>query len=499
MDERERRGTSIRRILAFSLILVTLVPFLPLAVLTLRAYRGDVALLEQEIRATNRQTALLAAAVLGGIAQQAGPARPRAAIGDTDELRRRLAALAPGLDRHVYAVERSGKLLFYSDPRVTQRGDDISANPPIKLFVAGGAGEIRFRSVVSGKERLGYVQPVAGTDWGVIVSADIATSVLAIRDRYVTLALCIGFAAAAALGILAWSSRRLTRPVAEIRAELRRWRAGGPGPSTIAAAQPDIAEYRDLVDALNDLSRRLAATEAELVQAAKASLTGQLASGIAHEIGTPLNVISGSAQYTLRKLGEDDPCRATLQMVVRQTERISAMVQRFLEFSRTPEARLDSVDVAEVARQVVAMVPEINRKVETSLVVDPATPPVLGDPKLLEHALMNLILNGCQAMPGGGRLALEIGTATPDRAGIDPVRQWVRVRVADTGCGIAPEHLGRVFEPFFTTKPLGQGTGLGLAIVDRIVGRHGGWIEAASAPGAGSTFTLWLRPDSASR
>ncbi len=581
-DASLRRRTSIGRLLAFSLILVTLVPFLPLAILTYRAYRADVALLEQEIRATNRQTALLAASLLDGIVRQVrddlliaitgrvhwtsdpfpppvagvrwealdrngvvvaselsterigrpagyerltpptiGGGRPEfsavgrvvpgfpptcvlvqqvdtdrllAAVLDPEGLRRHLATLAPGLDRHIYAADRNGRLLFYSDAMVTERGEDLSANPPVRLFVGGGAGEIRFRSIVSRKERLGFVQPVGGTTWGVVVSADIATSVLAVRDRYAMLALSIGFAIAAALGILMWSSRRLTRPLAEIRVELRRWREGSAGPRRIAVPEPRIAEYRDLVDALNDLSRRLAATEAELVQAAKASLTGQLASGIAHEIGTPLNVISGSAQYTLRKLGDDDPCKATLQVVVRQTERISTMVQRFLEFSRTPEARLASVDVAEVARQVVAMVPEINRNVATTLAVDPRTPPVLGDPKLLEHALMNLILNGCQAMPGGGALAITIGVAAPSRTGVDTTRPWIRVCVADTGCGIAAEHLGRVFEPFFTTKPLGEGTGLGLAIVDRIAERHGGWIEATSTPGAGSVFMLWLRP-----
>jgi signal transduction histidine kinase len=576
-----RTRTSIAYILAISLALVTLVPFLPLAVLTWRAYQAEVVLLEQEIRATNRQTALLAAGSLESIVQQVrddiliavtgrvhwssdplpppvagvcwealdrdgvviaseitagrvgrpagyldasrrtiGGTRPEfspvgrhipgspatcvlveqvdpdrilAAVIDPEALRRRLAAIAPGLDRHVYAADRSGRLLFYSDPKITQRGEDLSANPPVALFAGGGAGEIRFRSIVSGKERLGYVQPVGGTDWGVIVSADIASSVLAVRDRYLTLALSIVFALAAALGILMWSSRRLTRPLAEIRQALQRERAAHAGPLRLEMPEPNIAEYRDLVDTLNDLSRRLAATEAELVQAAKASVTGQLASGIAHEIGTPLNVISGSAQLALRKLAEDDPCRQTLQMVVRQTERISSMVQRFLEFSRTPGASLGPVDVADVARQVIELIPEINRKVDARLRFDPATPMALGDPKLLEHALMNLILNACQAMPDGGTLTIEVEPAEPARAEDGRREPWVRCRVSDTGCGIAPEHLGRVFEPFFTTKAIGQGTGLGLAIVDRIVRQHGGRIEAASSPGRGAVFTLWLR------
>jgi signal transduction histidine kinase len=576
-----RTRTSIARTLAISLALVALIPFLPLAMLAWRSYAADVALLEQEIRAANRQIALLAASFLAGVDRQvrddvllaltghvrwpsdplpppiagvrwealdngglvtasevspervgrpAGYARlasetlggPRpqfapvesaisgyaatcallervapdrrlAAILDPDALRRQLAAIAPGLDRHVYAADRSGHLLFYSDPRIAAQRDDLGANPPVRLLAGGSAGEVRYRSVVSGKERLGYVQPVAGTEWGVIVSADIASSVLAVRDRYLMVAMSIGFAVAAALAILIWSSRRLIRPLVGIREALRRERAIGSGPLQIAVPEPAIAEYCDLADALNDLSRRLAAAEAELVRATKASLTGQLASGIAHEIGTPLNVISGSAQYALRKLAEGDPCRPTLQVVVRQTERISAMVQRFLDFARTPGASLGPVDLAAVARAVIDLVPEINRDVEATLRHDEATPKVLGDPKLLEHALMNLVLNACQAMPAGGSLTLEVAPALErDKDGRELAS--VRCRVLDTGSGIAPEHLARVFEPFFSTKPPGKGTGLGLAIVDRIVAQHGGRIEVASEPGHGSVFTIWLRP-----
>ena len=428
------------------------------------------------------------------LVERVAPDRILAAVLDPEGLRRQVATLAPGLDRHVYAADRSGRLLFYSDPQVTRHGENLGANPPVGLFVAGGAGELRFRSIVSGKERLGFVQPVAGTGWGVIVSADIASSVLAVRDRYLTLALSIAFAATTALGILMWSSRRLTRPLAGIRAALRHWRTGGPGPITIAETAPRIAEYHDLVDALNDLSRRLAAAEAELVQAAKASLTGQIAAGIAHEIGTPLNVISGNAQYVLRKLADDDPRRDLLHGVVRQAERISSMVKRFLEFARSPEVHLGAVDLLETAAQAVELVPGINPRVEVRIEGEPETPLVQGDPKLLEHMLMNLIVNACQAMPEGGTLAVRVGRSRRTDPAGGPGPAWVRCSVADTGVGIAPEHLARLFDPFFTTKPIGQGTGLGLAIVDRIVRQHGGEIEVESAPGSGSVFTVSLRP-----
>ena len=401
------------------------------------------------------------------------------------------------LDRHVYLVDGAGRLVFYSDIALSERGDDLTSNPPIGRHLAAQYGALRFSSIVSGKERLGFVAPMASTGWALVVSADIGSRLLGLRQRSMTLALAIAFALASAAAIHLWTSRRLTRPLAVIREALRRKQVPPPTPNVLAVPASGVTEYDDLVAAFNELSRRLAAAEAELVQAAKSALTGQLASGIAHEIGTPLNVISGNAQYVLRKLDDGDPRRDMLRGIVRQAERISAMVKRFLEFARSPEVRLGAVDLAEMAAQVAEMVPGINPNVAVRLHCEEQTPLVHGDPKLLEHALMNLILNACQAMPEGGVLSLEVRPASHPEPHGNGTATWVQCRVGDSGAGIAGEHLGRIFEPFFTTKPLGQGTGLGLAIVDRIVTQHGGEIEVESRLGSGSVFTVWLRPAAA--
>ena len=422
------------------------------------------------------------------------PDRWLVAVLDPEALSRLLISASAALDRHVYAVDAAGRLLFYSDPVVTSRGDDVRHNPPIQLFTSGGRGEIRFRSVVSGKERLGFVQPAAESGWGVVVSADIDTRLVALRDRYRALALSIVFALLAALAILLWTSRRLARPLLDIRDALRAGDRPGRGPLGVPGSARDIAEYDELVGAFDDLSARFAATERELVQAEKTLLLGQLASGLAHEIGTPLNVISGNAQYLLKKAGPDHPAAATLQLIVKQAERITAMIRRLLDFSRPTEARLVAVDLGAVVRQVVEMVPGMTRKVEVRTDIDPATPPVLGDPRLLEHALVNLIVNARQAMPGGGTLSIVVGIGMPDEERVGDGAHWVCLRVADTGCGIAAENLERVFQPFFTTKAQGEGTGLGLAIVERIVRQHGGRVEVASTVGRGSVFTIRLRP-----
>ena len=342
------------------------------------------------------------------------PDRWLVAVLDPEALRRLLISASAALDRHVYAVDATGRLLFYSDPVVTSRGDDVRHNPPIRLFTSGGSGEIRFRSVVSGKERLGFVHRAAESGWGVVVSADIDTRLVALRDRYRALALSIAFALLAALAILLWTSRRLARPLLDIRDALRAGDRPGRSPLGVPGSARDIAEYDELVGAFDDLSARFAATERELVQAEKTLLLGQLASGLAHEIGTPLNVISGNAQYLLKKAGPDHPAAATLQLIVKQAERITAMIRRLLDFSRPTEARLVAVDLGAVVRQVVEMVPGMTRKVEVRTDIDPATPPVLGDPRLLEHALVNLIVNARQAMPDGGTLSIVVGVGTPD-------------------------------------------------------------------------------------
>ncbi len=575
---RRRPGTSIRGILALSLALVALIPFLPLAYLTWSAYAEDVARVEREIEDANRQIARLAAnyldelvmrvrheadgpralpAVSGAVrwervgpdgivtASQLAPGRVGKAPGyqrflgtlaEAGEARfsrveRWIEGIAPTviaarrkmtqtgtpfflvgivdpealhseitawsgelLDRHVYVVDGAGRLLFYSRFDVSRRGQDLTSNPPIRLHLEGGKGLIRFSSVVSGKPRLGFVQRLATVDWSVVVSADIGSRLVGLRERYQVLGWTIVFSAIAVMVILLGTSRRLARPLLEIRDALRASSRVVGEPLEVSASARKVAEYSELLREFDSLSQRFAATERELVQAEKASLLGQLASGIAHEIGTPLNVMSGNAQYLLRKLNPDDPARSALQQIVRQAARIAEMLQQLLDFARPTEARRVPFELGGVVNQALEIVSSVLRRMDVEVDIDPATPPVMGDPRLLEHALLNLIVNACQAMPDGGRLSLVVGVGMLPDKGPDSREGWVCCRVSDTGCGIAPENLARVFEPFYTTKPQGVGTGLGLAIVERIVRQLQGDILVESRPGAGTTFTLRLRP-----
>lgn len=410
------------------------------------------------------------------------------AVLDPVSLHEELQGWTPGGgDRHLYVVGGTGSLLFYSDLKLSVGNADLLSNPPIRHFVEGRAGDLRYTSLVSGKPRLGTVHRLSGVDWAVVVSADVGASLIGIRSRARWLLWSTVFAVAAAVAILAVTSRLLVKPVLEIARALRQPGRDPKAPLDIASSLRRVREHDELIGAFDELAAEVAAVERELVQAEKASLLGQLASGLAHEMGTPLNVITGNAEYLLRKVGADDPARQPLELIVRQGQRIAAMIRRLLDVSRPAEARLVPVALEPLVRQCLEIVPGLHPGIELRCDLDPDLPRVLADPKLLEHALMNLVLNACQAMPSGGRLAVVGGIVEGEG------RLPVALAVSDTGCGIAREHLPRIFEPFFSTKAQGEGTGLGLAIVDRILRQHGATIEVTSAPGRGTVMLLRMQ------
>ena len=489
------RRPSIVSVLAVSLLLVALVPFLPLAVLAWWSYHQDLARIEEEIRASNRHIAVLAGHYLetllrqvreeisvyektstpglpprlegvvwesvgddgrvlltqldparvdqpcgyGNLLSSAGTVPYLSDVGDwiggslptvliiggAASAGRLVAILDPTVlhdelqawkpdsaDRHLYVVERSGRLLFYSDLRLSQRGADLSMNPPIRLFVEGGEGDIDYTSIVSDKERLGTVHRLTEVNWGVIVSADVGASLFGLRSRTGWLACSIAFAFGTAMVILAVTSRRLVRPALDIARALRDPGRDPNAPLPVPPFTRRLREYDQLVSAFDELGAEFAAVERELVQAEKTSQLGQLASGLAHEMGTPLNVITGNAEYLLRKAGEDDPTWPTLELIIRQGQRIAAMIRRLLDVSRPAEARLVPVELAPLVRQSLEIVPGLNRRVEVRSDLEGEACRVLADPKLIEHTLMNLILNACQAMPEGGRLTVVTGLET---------------------------------------------------------------------------------------
>jgi len=248
--------------------------------------------------------------------------------------------------------------------------------------------------------------------------------------------------------------------------------------------------------AIEDMTDRVALSQ-EVQQAEKLAVVGQLAAGIAHQIGTPLNVISGSAEYLMMEWGAEKPRPQELEIIIAQTDRITKLIQQLLNFARPARMELRPLDLSELLREVLGLTEHQIAKGQISVETDlqASLPPTVGDANQLEQALLNIVINAWHAMPGGGRLTLRTRSVPAGerhhRVG-RPATSGVEAIIADTGTGIAPEHMPRIFDPFFSTKGVGKGTGLGLAISRRIVEDHHGSIDVASEVGQGTTFTIWL-------
>lgn len=219
---------------------------------------------------------------------------------------------------------------------------------------------------------------------------------------------------------------------------------------------------------------------------------GTVASGMAHEIGTPMNVILGRAEYLLQR-ATDEGMRKGLTTIVTQVERITRVMNQLLAFARRRTPERHPVDLRETVGDSLEMFRErtARKGIRLDRDLDQPLPPVLADRDQMMQVMVNLIMNSLQAMPDGGTLRVTTGLA--EMGGQQDRRQpMVRLTVADTGSGIPPDALAKIFDPFFTTKDAGEGTGLGLTVVKGIIEEHEGLITVASEVGRGTTVTISL-------
>jgi signal transduction histidine kinase len=224
--------------------------------------------------------------------------------------------------------------------------------------------------------------------------------------------------------------------------------------------------------------------EQRLVQADKLSSIGLLAAGVAHEVNTPLAVISTYAQMLAKQVAEDSQKSALLEKIAKQTFRASEIVNSLLNFSRTSSTSFGQVNLNRVIQETLSLLEHQLSKagVQMRTELEPNLPAVQGNAGKLQQVFLNLFLNARDAMTGGG--TLEVRTWS-EGAG-------VRVEVADTGHGISPEHIHRIYDPFFTTKAARKGTGLGLSVTYGIIQEHGGSIEVSNRRSGGAQFRLEL-------
>jgi two-component system, NtrC family, sensor kinase len=220
---------------------------------------------------------------------------------------------------------------------------------------------------------------------------------------------------------------------------------------------------------------------------------GRLAAGIAHELGTPLNVIAGRVKMLRRGTVEPEVAGEYLAAVAEQAERMTVIIRQLLDFAGRREPRPAPTDLHFIARTIARLVEPIARKHDVEVTIaSEGTALALGDPVQLEQVLSNLVVNGIHACQAGGKVKITCGTEPASSS--DPQAGGGRayLRVSDDGHGMDDQTKARIFEPFFTTKDVGQGTGLGLSVAHGIVLENGGSISVTSQVGMGSTFSVFL-------
>lgn len=229
--------------------------------------------------------------------------------------------------------------------------------------------------------------------------------------------------------------------------------------------------------------------EAKVAHQDRLASIGTLASGLAHEIGTPLGVVRGRAEFLMMKATDPDAKRE-LEVITSQTDRISKLIRSLLRVSRGfSDAVITDVSVHEVAQEVLALLGQHFKNEGISVEFDvPRERTIRADLSRMEQVFLNLMMNSLHAI----QKAKSDGKAGPHFLRVRSLeeRGRVMVRVEDSGCGISAENMRKLFKPFFTTKDVGKGTGLGLAIVSQLLSEMDSRISVVSQPGEGTTFTM---------
>lgn len=331
-----------------------------------------------------------------------------------------------------------------------------------------------------------------------------------ILQAVIATAIMLGLSAMITFGL---GALLVGRPVRRLVEQAQRIGAGDLA-SRIDLTQTD--EIGDLAREMNAMSERLlearqrieAATEAkvaaveQLRHADRLTTVGKLASGIAHEVGTPLNVIGGHAQLVVEEHPAGTTAHGSALVIGEQVRRVAAIIRQLLDFARPRAIRRVQQNITPIVTQAAAMLDPLAQKRSVQLEVIAPAQPVSGlvDAGQLQQVVTNLVMNAIQATPEGGMVSVDVEhtRSSPPPPSAQDAIDCVRVSVADPGSGIDPDALPNIFEPFYTTKAPGEGTGLGLSVVYGIVKEHGGWIAVESSIGRGSKFSVYLPLEHAS-
>jgi len=251
--------------------------------------------------------------------------------------------------------------------------------------------------------------------------------------------------------------------------------------------------FKNIEEALDNLKN----TQKGLLLAEKQSAVGRLAAGLAHEIGNPLNIISGRAEFLFSQV-EEENVKSGLKIIIRQIERISRLIRQLMDFAREYNPEKESIILEEVVRSVTSLLEVTLKKkqIDFSLGIPKQIPRIRANFNQMQQVFINLIMNSIDAIDAkkektGSRFKgrIDIFAETNNRT------NKVKVDVVDNGIGIMEEHINKIFDPFFSTKKDGMGTGLGLAVVYGIITEHGGNIDPHSVYEEGTTISFTMPTD----
>lgn len=322
-------------------------------------------------------------------------------------------------------------------------------------------------------------------------------------------ALVIGASVVSGLLLMAaLGSMWVGRPMRKLQAQAERIGTGDfsagvnlSGSDEFAELSGTIERMREQLAQAHEAEQEATAAKIEVLEKLRHSerlaTLGQLSAGMAHELGTPLNVIAGRAKLIGRAgIAPEDVSRSAT-IIHEQAERMTGIMRQLLSFARRGEARTQPVDLNLVMRGVLPLLEPTLNKQQVQLRLEEAAEDLIvcADASQLQQVLLNLLLNGIQAMPQGGSMTLSgylAPRAKPPQELDGPDERWACLQITDQGTGMEPEVLRQIFDPFFTTKDVGEGTGLGLSIAYGIIQEHGGWIDVESEPGKGSSFSVYL-------
>lgn len=318
----------------------------------------------------------------------------------------------------------------------------------------------------------------------------------------------LALAAVAGLVTFALVGWLVGRPLGRLTVLARRIGAGDLEARAAVAGRDEVAiltsEMNQMAAQLGEARQALEESDAERVAALeqlrhadRLRTVGQLSSALAHELGTPLNVVSGHARLIEESAEPATETHGSARTILEQASRMTRILRDLLDFSaRRRGARRELQNLAQLAAHASETLAPLARRHRVRIEVEAGASitEVRADPQHLLQVLTNLLTNAMQSMPSGGTVRVELDQV--DRAppiGVHgPRGSYARIAVVDEGTGIDALDLPHLFDPFFTRKGVGEGTGLGLAVASGIVREHGGWIEVASEPGAGSRFEVFI-------